>query len=381
MKSIYELDLENKTVILRCDYNVSIKDNKIVSDERIVASLDTINYLLSKNAKIIIMSHLGKIKTLEDKNNNSLYIVYERLSELVNAKVIFSSATSGKILEDKIASLNNGEILLMENTRFEDLDNNKESNCDPELSKYWASLGDCFVNDAFGMSHRRHASNYGISKYLDSAYGLLIEKELKGLELVVNPDRPFVVFMGGAKIEDKLDIIKMILPKCDYLLVGGGVANSFINCNYNVGLSLYNNEKKDELLDLLNTYKDKIILPVDVRVLNNDMVIERELDQITDNDNILDLGTKTVYIYKDIIDKANTIFLNGTAGKYEDNRFEDGTKEILNIISSSNAKSVVGGGDAISSMEYFNIKDFTFVSTGGGATLEYIATGKLNCFD
>lgn len=381
MKSIKDLDVQNKRVILRCDFNVSIKDGKIVSDERIRASIPTINYLIDHQSKIIIMSHLGKVKNKEDMENNSLFIVYQRLCELLNTKVIFSSATRGKILEEKVASLNPGEVLLMENTRFEDLNDKSESNCNIELSKYWASLGEVFINDAFAMTHRKHASNYGITKYLESGIGFLIEKELKGLEIVKNPERPYTIFMGGAKVEDKLDIIQKLLPKCDYLLLGGGIANSFIRTMYDMGVSLYNKEKEPELSKLLSIYKEKIILPIDFIVKNNNNIYIRKIDRMEKDDNALDLGPKTLYIYKDIIDESKTIFLNGTAGKYEEEGFGEGTKNILKYISESNAHTVIGGGDAISSSEYFNIKGFNFISTGGGATLNYLADGRMQAVD
>ena len=381
MKSIKELDVKGKKVILRCDFNVSIKDGKIISDERIVASIPTIEYLINQNARIILMSHLGKVKTKEDALNNSLFVVYQRLCELLKTKVIFSSATRGPILEEKVSSLKPGEVLLMENTRFEDLNDKAESNCNVELSKYWASLGDVFINDAFAMTHRKHASNYGITKYLESGIGFLIEKELEGLEIVQNPERPYTIFMGGAKVEDKLDIIELLLPKCDHLLLGGGIANSFVRTMYDMGASLYNKDKEPELKKLLNEYKDKIVLPIDFKVKNNDNIYIRKIDHIEKEDNALDLGPKTLYIYKDIIDESKTIFLNGTAGKYEEEGFEEGTKEILKYVAESKARSVIGGGDAISSSEYFGIKGFDFVSTGGGATLNYLADGYLEAID
>lgn len=382
MKNIRDFTFEGKKVILRCDFNVTIKEGQILSDERIKASLKTINYLIDKKAKVILLSHLGKVKTKDDIEKNTLFPVYQKLCELLKTNVYFSSATRGTILENKISYLQDGEVLLVENTRYEDYPNKKESKCDEELSKYWASLGDIFINDAFAMTHRQHASNYGIAKYLPHAMGFLIEEEIKGLEIVSNPDKPFCVIMGGAKVEDKLDIIKGILPKCDYLLVGGGIANSFLNINYNVGLSLKDDSKKEELKELLSLYKDKIILPIDYKVLNNGEVKQRKYDKIEDDDNILDIGENTLSIYKERINSSATIFLNGTMGKYEQQKeFENGTKEILQAILSSKAKTVIGGGDAISSAEYFNVKGFTFVSTGGGATLEYLATGKLKCFE
>lgn len=381
MKVINKLNVEGKKVILRCDLNVSIKDGKIVSDERIIKSLPTIEYLINENAKVIIMSHLGKIKTKEDYEKNSLFLVYQRLCELLKTNVYFSSATSGEILENKINSLQNGEVLLMENTRYEDLDGKKESNCDLNLAKYWASLADCFVNDAFGLSHRKHASNYGISKYLPSAIGFLMETEITGLKPLINPTKPYVVIMGGAKIEDKLDIIENILPKCDYLLVGGKIANSFLDCVSNIGASEVDESKKDNLKKLLFIYKERIILPVDVKVLSEGIVKEKDINEITDTDIIYDIGNKTTSLYKEYIKNAKTIFLNGTMGMYEDERFKDGTLNILKCVASSNEVHIIGGGDAISSAKVFNINGFSFVSTGGGATLEYIATNKLNCFE
>ena len=381
MKKITDYDYNDKKVILRCDLNVTIKNGKILSDEKIIKSLKTINYLISQNAKVIIMSHMGKIKTEEDKKNKSLYLVYERLSKLLDTNVYFSSATSGKILEDKINMLKNKDVLLVENTRFEDINEKKESKCDESLSSYWASLADIFVNDAFGLSHRRHASNFGISKYLPNCIGFLMEEEIKNLKLLKDPERNYIIIMGGAKIEDKLNVIKDILPKCDYLLLGGAIANSFLKVNYNIGKSLHNNECLDELKELLTTYQQKIILPVDVKVLNSNVIYNKEIKNIDTEDVIYDIGNETIELYKKYINKAKTIFINGTVGKYEDYGFEKGTKSILEAISLSKATTVIGGGDALTSAKHFNISDFTYISTGGGATLEYIATNKLNCFE
>lgn len=381
MKKLKDFNYKGKKVILRCDLNVSIKDGKIISDERIVKSLSTINYLINENAKIIIMSHLGKVKTKEDMKDKSLYIVYERLSELLKTNVYFSSATKGHILEEKINNLKEKEVLLVENTRFEDIDDKKESNCDDNLSKYWASLADYFVNDAFGLSHRKHASNYGISKYLPTSIGLLMELEIENLNPLINPKPNYVIIMSGAKLEDKLKIIKDILPKCNYLLLGGALANSFLAINYNVGKSLYNNDNIEELKNLLSIYKEKIILPIDVKVLSNNNVINKNIDSISNEEIIYDIGEETINLYKKYIDIANIIFLNGTVGKYEEEGFETGTRSILEYLSKSNATTIIGGGDAISSAKYFNINNFTYISTGGGATLEYISKQKINCFE
>ena len=381
MKKITEFDFNNKKVLLRLDLNVPIKDGKILSKDKITSSLKTINYIKDHGGKVIILSHLGKIKNEEDKIKNSLYVVYEELLNIYNENVYFSSATHGHVLENKIDNLKNGDILLIENTRYEDLPNKKESNCDENLAKYWASLGDLFINDAFGMTHRKHASNYGIAKYLPSGIGFLIESELKGLEPVINPIHPFVIIMGGAKVTDKLDVIEGILPKCDYLLVGGGIANSFLACNNNVGKSLKDDDKIAKLKELLNKYSQKIIMPVDAIVEENDNVMEKNINELTNDSIIYDIGSKTINKYEKIIESAQTIFINGTMGLYEDERFANGTKEILQNISKSEFVKIAGGGDALASIEKFNIKNFDYKSTGGGATLEYIKTGKLNCMN
>lgn len=381
MKTIKEFELTGKKVILRSDFNVSIKDGKIISNERITAELPTINYLIEKGAKVIIMSHLGKIKSEEDKKKNTLYIVYEELLKLINTKIIFSPATHGKILEEKISFLQNGEVLLMENTRYEDLENKKESNCDEELSRYWASLGDIFINDAFGMTHRKHASNYGISKFLPTGIGFLIENEIRGLAPIIKPQKPFTIIMSGAKLEDKLSLIKSLVPKCDKLLLGGGIANTFLAVNNNIGQSLISLDLISEAQNLISIYKERIIMPVDVKVKNDTKSLVKDISDITDNDIILDIGPKTLELYKKYISASETIFLNGTVGKYEDDGFEVGTKEVLKAVSQTKAYTVIGGGDALSSAEYFKINNFSFISTGGGATLNYIATEKLTCFE
>ena len=380
MKKITNFDFKNKKVILRLDLNVPIKDEKILSKEKINSSLKTINYISNSGGKVIILSHLGKIKEEKDKEKNSLFIVYKEMLKEFN-NIYFSSATHGTVLEEKINNLNNGDILLVENTRFEDLDNKKESSCDEELSKYWASLGDIFINDAFGMTHRKHASNYGISKYLPSGIGFLIEKEIKGLEPVINPIHPFVIIMGGAKVNDKLDIIKGLLPKCDYLLVGGGIANSFLACYSNVGKSLIDEDKIEDLKVLLSEYKEKIIIPTDVIVDENENIKNLRIDNLTNDSTIYDIGSETINNYAKYINDAKTIFLNGTMGLYEDDKYSAGTKEILNLVSKSSAVKIAGGGDALASIEKFNVKGFDYKSTGGGATLEYIRNGTLKCFE
>ena len=380
MKFIEDIIVDNKKVILRLDLNVTIKDNQILDDIKIVKSLKTINYLLDHDCKVLIMSHLGKIKTEEDKVNNSLKIVCARLCELLNKPIVFVSTTRGKELED---AFNNNSLVLMENTRYEDLDGNKESGNDPELAKYWASLGEVFINDAFGTTHRCHASNNGISKYLESGYGYLIKEELDGLDPIVNNiKRPFTVIMGGAKVDDKVQLIKSLLSECDNLLVGGGIANTFLKASgYEIGESLYSADYIDEVKDILNEYSSKIVLPIDVVVNNNDNISTIDSKSVTEGA-IYDLGPKTLQVYRDILDESETVFINGTIGLYEDERYSKGTIELFNILRRCNNIKIAGGGDAVASINTLGYQDaFNYLSTGGGATLEYIADKKLKCFE
>ena len=380
MKYIKDYKINNKKVILRCDLNVSIKDGKIIDDTKIIKSLDTINYLIENNNSIIILSHLGKIKSETDKEKNTLYPVYLKLKELLNNTVYFSKTTRGKELEDIASNLKEKEILLIENTRFEDFPEKLESGCNLELSKYWASLGDIFVNDAFGTSHRRHASNYGIKKYLDSYYGILINEELTKLkELTVNPKKPFTVIMGGAKVDDKLALIEEMLKECDKLIVGGGIANTFLLAeNYNIGSSLSNKDYIPQIKQILTNYKDKIIIPTDFYVENNGIKKYRKINEIENNDIIYDIGTISLKEYEVIINDSNTIFLNGTVGLYENENYAYGTKELLSILKKSNKKVFIGGGDAVTATNKLGYSDsFYYKSTGGGATLEYIIEKNL----
>ena len=379
MKFIEDINIDNKKVILRCDFNVTIQDGKILDNTKIVKSLKTINYLLNHNCRILIMSHLGKIKTLEDKLRNSLEIVSLELSKQLGKDVCFIPETRN-ILP---TILDNHQICLMENTRFEDLDGKKESSNDDELAKYWASLGEVFINDAFGTTHRAHASNNGISKYMESGYGYLIKEELDGLDPIINNiKRPFTVIMGGAKVDDKVQLIKSLLNECDNLLVGGGIANTFLKAaGYEIGDSLYSQDYIDEVKEILNTYSSKIVLPVDVVVNNNDNISTININDMT-NGSIFDLGDKTLQVYRDILDESETVFMNGTVGLYEDPRYKHGTEELLNILKRCECIKIAGGGDALASINNLGYADaFNFLSTGGGATLDYIASKKLKCFE
>ncbi len=386
MKFIEDYNIDNKKVILRLDLNVTIKNNKILDNTKIVKSLKTINYCLEHNDHILIMSHLGKIKTEEDRGKNSLKIVCDELRKLLHKDIYFVPRTRGKELED---SFSKHVITMMENTRFEDLDGKKESGCDEELSKYWASLGDVFVNDAFGTTHRKHASNYGISKYSKvSLYGYLIQEEINGLKPIISDvKRPFTVIMGGAKVDDKVALIKSLLNDADYLLVGGGIANTFLKASgKEIGKSLYSKEYVDEIKDLLNKYSSKIIMPIDVVVTEENSIIDEpnniSIDDMKSNNIIYDIGPNTINNYKDIIDNSNTIFLNGTVGKYEEPNYANGTKELLNVLKHAKCIKIAGGGDALASINSLHQESsFNYLSTGGGATLEYIATKKLACFE
>lgn len=380
MEFIKNIEVKNKKVILRADLNVTIKDGKIIDDTKIVKSLETLNYLLENNNSVIIMSHLGKVKSEEDKIKNTLFPVYLRLKELVNNNIYFSKTTRGEELEKLVDNLKEKEVLLMENTRFEDINGKLESSCNENLARYWSSLADVFVNDAFGTSHRKHASTYGIKKFLPSYYGFLINIEKTKLDELINePPKPFTVIMGGAKVEDKLKLIKELLNTCDYLIVGGGIANTFLYANdINIGKSLVSLDNIEEIKELIKKYKDKIITPIDFYVENNNEKYYRELNDIEENDKIFDIGEKSLEIYKKIINKSNTVFMNGTVGLYEDERFKTGTMNLLNVLKSSSAKTFVGGGDAVSATNKLGFEnDLYYKSTGGGATLEYIIEKKM----
>lgn len=385
MKTIRDMNVVNKRVILRLDLNVPLKDGQIVDDFRIKASLETINYLINNQAKVIILSHLGRIKSNEDKKKYSLEIVASRLKELLGKEVYFSKDNFSNDLINRVNMMQNGEVLVLENTRFLDYPNKLESSCDAQLSLFWSSLGDIFCNDAFACSHRKHASTYGISLYLPSCIGFLMERELNNLDrLVINAIHPFTVIMGGAKIDDKIDLFSSILSKCEYLLCGGGIANTCLYVlGFNVGDSIHshNPEILNRVKELLYKYRSKIMVPLDVIVgssYDKNYIKYKTINEIDSDDVILDVGVKTLQKYNKAISTSQTIFINGTVGKYEDIRYANGTKELLKLISQTDAVTVVGGGDAASSVNNFGYHDkMTYISSGGGATLDYLSYGKL----
>ena len=382
-KTIKDYDLNGKKVIIRVDFNVPIKDGEILDDNRIKQSLETINYAIDNNAKVILLSHLGRIKTEEDKEKNTLEPVALRLSELLDKEIVFVTETRGENLEQEINNMKNGDVILVENTRYEDLDGKKESSNDEELGKYWASLGDIFINDAFGTSHRAHASNVGIASHLPNGIGFLIEKELDTiLPAINNPKRPFTVILGGSKVSDKIGVIENLVKIADYILIGGGMAFTFIKSQgMNIGSSLLDEESLDFCKKVLKENPDKIILPIDV-ITSEDIetptnVKEIFISDIKDNDIGLDIGHGTIKLFKTYLEESQTIIWNGPVGKFETEEYEKGTKEICEIIKNKDI-TIIGGGDTASAVINLGYKDaFTHISTGGGATLELLEGKKL----
>ena len=382
-KTIRDYDLNGKRVIIRCDFNVPIKDGQIIDDNRIVMALDTINYAINHGAKVILMSHLGRIKEEEDKIKNSLRLVSIRLSELLNKEVLFIPQTRGKTLEEAINSLQNGDVLLMENTRFEDVPGKKESGNDIELGKYWASLGDIFINDAFGTAHRSHASNVGIATYLPSGLGFLVENEMNNLSILNNPEHPFVVILGGSKVADKIGIIENLVTKADKIIIGGGMAYTFLKAEgYGIGKSILDSESIDFCKNILAKYPDKIVLPVDnivVKEFSNDVPNKTiKINEFMDDDIGMDIGMESVQLFLSTLENAKVIFWNGPLGVYELSKYSVGTQKVLEKIVKLNAKTVLGGGDIVAAASKLGYKDkVTHASTGGGVTLEFMEGKEL----
>lgn len=371
MKTIKDIDLKNKKVVIRVDYNVPMENGIIKDSSKIKKSLRSINYLLENNCRVVILSHFGRIKSEEDKAKNSLKIVAKELANLLGKNVKFLDSCYGDKVKSIVDNCGLGEVILLEDTRFMDIYEKKESGNDLALAEYWASLGDVYINDAFGSMHRAHASTAGIAKFLPHAIGFLVMDELEHLNILIhNTPHPFTVFMGGAKVDDKLPIIKSLIERCDYLLVGGGIANSFLKAKgADIGNSIATSDEGilNELKKLMDEYKGKIVLPVDFTI---------------DDGIIYDVGNKSIEVYKKYIDKSEIIFVNGTCGKFEDERFMEGTSNLFKILKDSGKKVIVGGGDTASACIKFGFKDsFDFISSGGGATLEYIADGTLKALE
>ncbi|HAO6540933.1 TPA: phosphoglycerate kinase [Listeria monocytogenes] len=385
-KVVTDLDLKDKKVLVRVDFNVPMKDGKITNDNRIVAALPTIEYILEQNGKAILFSHLGKVKTEEDKEGKSLRPVAARLSELLGKEVKFVPTTRGPELEKAIDELKDGEVLLFENTRFEDIDGKKESKNDPELGKYWASLGDVFVNDAFGTAHRAHASNVGIASNLESAAGFLMEKEIKFIGGVVdNPARPLVAILGGAKVSDKIGVIENLLTKADKVLVGGGMTFTFMAAQgQEIGKSLLEADKVELAKGLLEKAGDKLVLPVDAVVskeFSNDAPFHTvSADSIPADEMGLDIGQATIDLFTKELQGAKTVVWNGPMGVFELSNFAKGTIGVCEAIANlTDATTIIGGGDsAAAAMDLGFADKFTHISTGGGASLEYLEGKELS---
>lgn len=375
-KTIRDLALENKKVLIRVDFNVPVKDGKITNDNRIVAALPTIKHVLEQKGKVILFSHLGRIKTEEDKLEKTLKPVAKRLSELLSKEVKFVPETRGDDLEKAINELKESEVLLVENTRFE----KGETKNDPELGKYWASLGDVYINDAFGTAHREHASNVGIAKHLESAPGFLLEKEIKFIGGVVNsPERPLVAILGGAKVSDKIGVIENLIDKADKILIGGGMMFTFLKAlGNNIGNSLVEEDKIELAKTLLEKCGDKLILPVDTvaaKEFKNDTEFRTvSVDQIADDEMGLDIGLNTIKLFSKELEGSKTVVWNGPMGVFEMENFAQGTIGVCEAIANlEDATTIIGGGDSAAAAIQLGYKDkFTHISTGGGASLEYL---------
>ena len=383
-KTIRDFNLNNKKVLIRVDFNVPMKDKKIIDDNRIKESLETINYAIENNAKVILFSHLGRIKEESDLEKNSLEPVAKRLSELLNKEVKFSNETRGPILESMIENMQKKDVILVQNTRYEDLYGKQESKNDSDLGKYWASLGDIFINDAFGTCHRAHASNVGIAANLPSGLGFLVEKEIKNLEIALKDEiHPYTVILGGAKVNDKIGVIESLAKKADYLLIGGAMSYTFLKAqDKNIGKSLLDIESIDFCKEMLEKYKGKIILPIDSvnskEISSNKDVTTTDIDNIKEDEIGLDIGPKTVELFKQYLEKSKLIVWNGTLGYSEIEEFKNGTVGVLEILKNIDAIKIIGGGDTAASVINFGYKDtITHISTGGGASLEFLEGKKL----
>lgn len=386
-QTVRDLDVKGKRVLVRVDFNVPIKDGKITNDNRIVSALPTINYLTEHGAKVILMSHLGKIdhkdpeKCEAGKKKNNMAPVAERLQELVSGKVTFVPVTRGEELENAIAAMNEGDIVLMQNTRYE----KGESKNDPDLAAYWAGLGDLFVSDAFGSVHRAHASTVGIATHLPSACGFLVQKEIENLSAAIdNPKRPLVAILGGAKVSDKIAVIENLLNIADKVIVGGGMAYTFLKAQgKEIGTSLLEEDRIEMAKEFLAKGGDKLILPVD-SVVANAFENATEVKTVS-NDEIpagfmgLDIGPKSVELFKQELQGAKTVVWNGPMGVFENPAYASGTIEVCKAISElPEAMTVIGGGDSAAAAIQLGFKDkFTHISTGGGASLEYMEGKEL----
>ena len=384
-KTVQDIDLKGKKVLVRVDFNVPLKDGVITDDTRIKAALPTIKYVLDQGGKAILFSHLGRVKTEEDKAGKSLAPVADRLGELLGKEVTFVPETRGESLEAAINGLEDGDVVVFENTRFEDIDGKKESKNDAELGKYWASLGDVFVNDAFGTAHRAHASNVGIaSTGIPTVAGFLMEKEIKFIgEAVEEPKRPMVAILGGAKVSDKIGVIENLIPKADKILIGGGMTYTFYRAQgIEIGKSLVEADKVELAKELIEKAGDKLVLPVDsvtAAEFSNDVPTEVHEGAVPVDQMGLDIGPKTVELFGDILKDAKTVVWNGPMGVFEMSNFAQGTIGVCEAIANlEDATTIIGGGDSAAAAEQLGFADkFTHISTGGGASLELLEGKEL----
>ena len=383
-KSIEDIDVTGKRALVRCDFNVPMKDGKITSEKRIVSALPTIQYLIDHGAKVILCSHMGKPKTEEDRQKYTLAPVAKRLSELLGKEVVFATDVTGPDAKAKAAALQNGDVLLLENTRFDA----RETKNDPEMSKELASMADIFVNDAFGSAHRAHASTAGVADYLDVAVcGYLIQKEIsimgKALE---DPKRPFVAILGGAKVSDKIGVINNLLDKVDTLIVGGGMAYTFFRALGNkTGSSICEVDKLDVANEVLKKAEEKgvnFLIPVDNEIGRtydeNTTHMTIYSDSIPDGWMGLDIGPVTRELFAKTIQGAGTVVWNGPMGVSEWKNFAAGTETVATAVAESGAVSIIGGGDSAAAIEKLGFADkMTHISTGGGASLEFLEGKEL----
>jgi len=373
-KMVTDLDVKGKKVLVRVDFNVPIKDGKITDDTRMTAALPTINYLLEHGAAVILASHLGRPKTAADVQF-SLKPVADHLASLVKVPVHFAADCVGEVAEKAAKALKPGEILVLENTRFHP----EEEKNSPEMAKQLASLADLFVNDAFGTAHRAHASTAGVAAYLPSAAGFLLEKEIQYLgNAIDNPKRPFIAILGGAKISDKIGVIDNLLQKADHILIGGGMANTFLaSQGYAMADSLVEKESIETAKVLMEKGGSKLMLPLDL-VLADKFDAEAEMKVVPLGDvpagwRVLDIGPKTVEAFKKTILEAGTVVWNGPMGVFEFPKFAKGTFAVAAAVAESHAISVIGGGDSVSAINQSGLADkITHISTGGGASLEML---------
>ncbi len=380
-KSVESIDVQGKRVLCRCDFNVPTKEGKITSDKRIVAALPTIEYLVKHGARVILCSHMGKPKG-EWKPELSLKIVADRLSQLLGKEVIMAADVAGEDAQAKAAALKDGDVMLLENTRFE----KGETKNDPELSRKLASLADIFVNDAFGTAHRAHSSTAGVAEYLPSVCGYLVEKEVSIMgKALADPTRPFVAILGGAKVSDKLNVINNLLEKVDTLIIGGGMAFTFLAAKgYSVGKSLLDSEKIDYCKDMMAKAEEKgvkLLLPIDTVIAASfpnpiDGPIEVRTvasDAIPDDMEGLDIGEKTRALFAEAVQSAKTVVWNGPMGVFENPTLAKGTIAVAQALADADAVTIVGGGDSAAACEQLGFADkITHISTGGGASLEFL---------